>query len=78
MHAEATGPKTQDLVRRIQEKSLQLSDLEVILEDYGRERSELLHEIGHLKASLWDLIGDADNHPSPPPSDTGAVDKSIE
>ena len=50
--------KAQELVRQIQDKAVQLSDLEVILEDYQRERRELLREIGQLKASLWELIGD--------------------
>ncbi|MBI5305429.1 MAG: hypothetical protein HY868_25090 [Chloroflexi bacterium] len=45
----------QDLVRQIQDKSVELADLEVILEDYERERHELLREIGRLKASLWEL-----------------------
>ena len=50
--------RVQDLVQQIQEKSVELSDLEIILEDYLRERKELLREIGQLKASLWELIGD--------------------
>ncbi len=58
MEAEETRDKTQELVRQIQEKSVQLSDLEVILEDYERERRMLLREIVQLKASLWELIGD--------------------
>ncbi len=58
MDAEETRVKTQELVRQIQEKSVQLSDLEVILEDYERERRMLLREIVQLKASLWELIGD--------------------
>lgn len=58
-----TKQKAQDLVRQIQEKAVQLSDLEVILEDYMRERRELLREIGQLKASLWELIGDDDVPP---------------
>ncbi len=52
--------KTQELIRQIQDKSVQLSDLEVILDDYRRERRELLREIGRLKTCLWELIGDAD------------------
>ncbi len=58
MDAEETRVKTQELVQQIQEKSVQLSDLEVILEDYERERRILLREIVQLKASLWELIGD--------------------
>lgn len=49
----------QDLIRQIQERSLELADLEVILEDYQHERRELLREIGKLKASLWELNGGA-------------------
>jgi len=55
MSAEEIKQTLQDLVRQIQEKSVQLSDLEIILEDYKRERSELLREIGALKASMWEL-----------------------
>lgn len=51
---------TEELIRQIQVKSVELSDLEVILEDYQRERRELLQEICRLKASLWELIGDAE------------------
>ncbi|MBI4787965.1 MAG: hypothetical protein HY782_13085 [Chloroflexi bacterium] len=53
--------RTQELIRQIQEKSVQLSDLEVILEDYARERRDLLREIVALKAALWELIGDAES-----------------
>lgn len=59
MDDEGTKEKTQELIRQIQEKSMRLADLEVILEDYRRERQELLREIGRLKASLWELVGDA-------------------
>jgi hypothetical protein len=78
MQDEEIREKTQELVRQIQEKSLQLSDLEVILEDYARERTELLREIGRLKASLWELIGDTAIRPSPPAPETSAVDESNE
>ncbi len=59
MDEEETRRRTDALVQQIQEKSVQLSDLEVILEDYQRERKELLQEICRLKASLWELIGDS-------------------
>jgi hypothetical protein len=49
----------QGLIRQIQEKSVQLSDLEIILEDYERERRALLREIGDLKASLWELSAES-------------------
>ncbi len=59
MHDEETNTRIDELVRQIQEKSLQLSDLEIILEDYAHERSELLREIGRLKAALWELTGES-------------------
>lgn len=62
---EQTRGRTEELIQQIQVKSVELSDLEVILEDYQRERRELLQEICRLKASLWELIGDAElpGHP---------------
>ena len=55
MANEETSKRIQDLTDQIREKAVQLSDLEIVLEDYGRERRELLREIGQLKASLWEL-----------------------
>ncbi len=78
MHIEESRRETQELVRLIQEKSLQLSDLEVILEDYTRERSDLLREIGRLKASLWELIGDAAILPTPSAPDPAGDGASSE
>lgn len=60
MGEEDANQKTLELIRQIQEKSVQLSDLEVILEDYERERRELLREISRLKATLWELSSDAE------------------
>jgi hypothetical protein len=54
----------QDLMRQIQDKSVELADLEVILDDYRRERGEILREISRLKASLWELSSGA--QPSSP------------
>lgn len=54
---------TQELFRQIQDKSVELADLEVILEDYERERRELLREISRLKASLWELSSGANAVP---------------
>lgn len=45
----------EELIHQIQEKSVELADLEVIIEDYEHERRELLREISKLKASLWEL-----------------------
>ncbi len=60
MDVEESRRKTQELISQIQDKSVQLSDLEVILDDYQRERQELLKEICRLKAALWELIGDGE------------------
>ncbi len=48
----------QELARQIRVKALQLSDLDVMLEDYQRERAQLIQEIGKLKALLWEHVGD--------------------
>jgi hypothetical protein len=58
MENEETRRRTRELIGQIQDKSVQLSDLEVIIEDYQRERRELLQEICRLKAALWELVGD--------------------
>jgi len=44
-----------DLQQEVQAKSLMLADLELIIEDYERERSKLLKELISLKERLWDL-----------------------
>lgn len=75
MEDGATKQKVMELIRQIQEKSVQLSDLEVILEDYERERRALLREIGNLKASLWELIGDTGMPPSSQNGGPGAHDE---
>ncbi len=75
MEDGVTRQRTVELIRQIQEKSVQLSDLEVILEDYERERRELLREIGKLKASLWELIGDAGLPLSGREGDPGTLDQ---
>ena len=75
MEDGATKQKVVELIRQIQEKSVQLSDLEVILEDYERERRALLREIGNLKASLWELIGDTGMPPSSQNGGPGAPDE---
>jgi hypothetical protein len=50
----------EDLQRQIQERAILLSDLEVIIEDYQRERARLLQELRSLKEGLWDLTSDSD------------------
>jgi hypothetical protein len=59
MDDEETRETMQVLINQIQEKSVQLSDLEIVIEDYQRERQVLLREIGQLKASLWELSAEA-------------------
>lgn len=44
-----------DLQQELQAKSLMLADLELMIEDYERERSKLLKELVSLKERLWDL-----------------------
>lgn len=44
-----------DLQQELQAKSLMLADLELIIEDYEREKSKLLKELISLKERLWDL-----------------------
>lgn len=51
----------QDLKREIQERALLLSDLEVMIEDYQRERLRLLQELKSLKEGLWDLAAEEDS-----------------
>jgi len=50
----------EDLQRQIQERAILLSDLEVIIEDYQRERARLLQELRSLKEGLWDLTSGGD------------------
>lgn len=49
------------LQKEIQERALRLTDLEVIIEDYHRERQQLLDEIVALKQQLWDLLDSQDD-----------------
>jgi len=46
-----------DLERELQDKSLLLANLEVMIEDYRRERSKLIEELMCLREKLWDLTG---------------------
>lgn len=53
-----------ELKRDLQDKSLMLANLEVMIEDYRRERSKLLEELMSLREKLWDLTsqqGDSDD-----------------
>jgi hypothetical protein len=49
------------LERELQDKSLLLANLEVMIEDYRRERSKLIEEVMSLRESLWDLTGQQEN-----------------
>ena len=70
MANEETNKRIQDLQDQIREKAVQLSDLEIVLEDYARERRTLLREIGQLKASLWELSAEGDLSARPPSNPT--------
>jgi hypothetical protein len=48
------------LERDLRDKSLLLADLEVIIQDYCRERSRLVEEIMSLRETLWDLKAQVD------------------
>lgn len=47
-----------DLAQQIRVKAMQLSDLDVMIEDYQHERSKLVQDISKLKALLWEIVGD--------------------
>lgn len=48
--------KLEALQQQIQERAMRLTDLEVIIQDYQRERQRLLEEIIALKEQLWELM----------------------
>lgn len=52
------GADVEELAQQIRVKAMQLSDLDVMLEDYQHERTKLVQEIGKLKALLWERVGD--------------------
>lgn len=56
-NSERDPERIAELDRELQEKCRLLADLEVIIEDYRREKSKLLEEIMTLKEELWDLKG---------------------
>lgn len=53
--------RVSQLERDLRDRSLLLANLEVIIEDYRRERSRLIEEIMSLRETLWDLKGQADS-----------------
>ncbi len=52
------GNQVEELAQQIRVKAMQLSDLDVMIEDYQHERIKLVQEIGKLKALLWEYVGD--------------------
>jgi polyhydroxyalkanoate synthesis regulator phasin len=72
MSDEETKQSVQDLMRQIQEKSVQLSDLEILIEDYEHERRELLRDIARLKAALWELSTEEGLFPHQPNADSSS------
>lgn len=50
--------EVEELAQQVRVKAMQLSDLDVMIEDYQHERTKLVQEIGKLKAMLWELVGD--------------------
>lgn len=57
--AERDVEKRRELERQLQNKSLLLANLEVMIEDYRREKARLLDEVMRLREMLWDLTGGA-------------------
>jgi hypothetical protein len=52
--------QVRELKRELREKALLLANLDVIIEDYRREKRGLLEEIMVLRERLWDLSGQED------------------
>jgi hypothetical protein len=46
-----------EVERELRERALLLANLEVIMEDYRREKSRLIEEVMDLREKLWDLKG---------------------
>lgn len=62
--AEGDTEEIRELERELQDKSLLLANLEVMIEDYQREKSKLIEELMSLREKLVDLTGrqrDSDN-----------------
>lgn len=49
--------QVREVERELRERALLLANLEVIMEDYRRERSRLIEEVMALREQLWDLKG---------------------
>ncbi|MDH4208688.1 MAG: hypothetical protein OEV76_07425 [Anaerolineae bacterium] len=54
---ERDAQRVRELKRELRDKAILLADLEVIIEDYRRERGRLLEELMSLREKLWDLEG---------------------
>ncbi len=58
---EANAKEIERLESELRDKSLALANLEVMIEDYRRERSKLLEELMSLREKLWDLSGERED-----------------
>ena len=78
MGSTSQNLNVEELAQQIRVKAMQLSDLDVMIEDYQHERTKLVQEISKLKALLWEYVGDPKeldrlgvqdipNLPTPPP-----------
>lgn len=56
-NGERDAQCVRELKRELRDKAVLLADLEVIIEDYRRERARLLEELMSLREKLWDLEG---------------------
>jgi hypothetical protein len=57
--------QAREVERELRERALLLANLEVIMEDYRREKSRLIEEIMALREKLWDLKGHTHPEDSP-------------
>jgi hypothetical protein len=58
-----------ELKRELRDKALLLANLEVVIEDYRREKHRLLEEIMALRERIWDLSGAEDSDEESGPLD---------
>jgi hypothetical protein len=58
-----------ELKRELRDKALLLANLEVIIEDYRREKRRLLEEVMALRERIWDLSGQGDSDEESGPQD---------
>jgi hypothetical protein len=57
--SDEANPTLLDLQEQLRAKSVQLSELEMMIADYTHERDVLLAEIRAIKARLWDMTTQA-------------------